>query len=66
MTNGIPSAESLLKFAKPIPIPARQHFHVEAHFYDTGTTSVRSFLNDIYKDREIKVFIDGLHTRDVL
>lgn len=64
--NGVPSAESLLKFAKPIPIPARQHFHVKASFYDTGTTSVRSWLNGSLAIREIKVFIDGLHTRDVL
>jgi len=66
--NGEPTAESLLKFAKPIPIPARQHFHVKASFYDTGATSVRTWLNSnvSYALREIKVFIDGLHTRDVL
>lgn len=69
MVNGVPSAESILKFAKPIPIPARQHFHVKVNFYDTGSTSLRTtYLNasSTIGMREIKVFIDGLHTRDVL
>jgi hypothetical protein len=68
-TNGVASADAMLKLAKPIPIPARQHFHVKVNFYDTGSTSLLStYLNasaSIGK-REIKVFIDGLHTRDVL
>lgn len=69
MVNGVPSAEAILKFAKPIPIPARQHFHVKVNFYDTGSTSLRTtYLNasSTIGMREIKVFIDGLHTRDVL
>jgi hypothetical protein len=69
MVNGVPSAEAILKFAKPIPIPARQHFHVKVNFYDTGSTSLRTtYLNasSTIGLREIKVFIDGLHTRDVL
>jgi hypothetical protein len=67
--NGEPTAESILKFAKPIPIPARQHFRVKVNFYDTGNTSfLSSYLNasSTIGKREIKVFIDGLHTRDVL
>jgi hypothetical protein len=68
MVNGVPSAESILKFAKPIPIPARQHFHVQCQLFDTGATSVRStyYNSGSYGMKEVKVFIDGLHTRDVL
>lgn len=69
MVNGVPSAESILKFAKPIPIPARQHFSVVAQLHDHSTTTLRqSYLNasTTIGLREIKVFIDGIHTRDVL
>lgn len=68
MTNGVPSAEAILKFGKPIPMPPRQNFYVETTLYDTGTTSVRTqYLNSSTSIglREVKVFIDGLHTRDV-
>lgn len=66
--NGVPSQDAILKFAKAIPVPARQHFYVEATFYDTGTTSVRTeYLNSSTSvgEREIKVFLDGINTRDV-
>jgi hypothetical protein len=71
LTNGVPSSEAILLFGKPIPMPARQNFFVETTLYDTvnGATvsSLRStFLNvDTTGSREIKVVIDGLHTRDV-
>jgi hypothetical protein len=68
MVNGVPSAESILKFGKPIPMPPRQNFYVETTCYDMGTLSLRTnYLNSSTSicDREIKVFIDGLHTRDV-
>jgi hypothetical protein len=68
MNNGVPSAESILKFGKPIPMPPRQNFYVEINFYDLGTTSLMTnYLNSstTIGDREIKVFVDGLHTRDV-
>ena len=73
--NGVASQEAILKFAKAIPVPARQHFYVEATFYDTGNTSVRTQYLNLAKFadqgqtpigmREIKVFLDGLNTRDV-
>jgi hypothetical protein len=71
MSNGVPQTDAILKFAKPIPIPARQHLKVVANLYDTGTTnpmSLRFYLNksQTVGMREIKVMIDGLHTRDVL
>lgn len=75
MSNGTPQTDAILKFAKPIPIPARQHLKVVANLYDTGAVSLRTgYLNaskvpatqDDIAAREIKVMIDGLHTRDVL
>lgn len=73
MSNGTPQTDAILKFAKPIPIPARQHLKVVANLYDTGGVSLRAdYLNQMTKNslpmcsREIKVMIDGLHTRDVL
>jgi len=69
MTNGVPTAEAILKFAKPIPIPARQHFKVNCNLYATGGTDLRTnYLNAATSVglREVKIFIDGLHTRDVL
>ena len=67
--NGVPQTESILKLAKPVPIPARQHFYVSADFYDIGSDSVRTnYINSSSSVdvREIKVFLDGIHTRDVL
>lgn len=67
--NGLPTTEAILKLAKPIPIPARQHFFVQAKFHDFGSGSVRTeYLNaaTTIGHREIKVFLDGIHTRDVL
>ena len=58
-----------MKLAKPIPIPARQHFYVNAEFFDIGSDSVRTnYINSSTSVdvREIKVFLDGIHTRDVL
>lgn len=76
MSNGTPQTDAILKFAKPIPIPARQHLKVVVDLYDTGSVSLRTgYLNVNKVDtgtlvdapfREIKVMIDGLHTRDVL
>jgi len=69
MVNGEPTQQAILKLAKPIAIPARQHFSVKVNFYDTGSTSFRTqYLNDSTDIglREIKVVIDGIHTRDVL
>lgn len=69
MVNGMPTAEAILKFAKPIPVPARQNFTVIANCYDFTTTSLRqSYLNasTTIGIRYIQVYLDGIHTRDVL
>lgn len=71
--NGVPSQESILKLAKPIPVPARQHFYVEATFFATDLVDVLSEVLNIQgaqpgealSVREIKVMLDGIHTRDV-
>ena len=66
LTNGVPSSESILLFGKPIPMPARQNFYVETTLYDAGALSLRALLNAPDSiSREVKVVIDGLHTRDV-
>ena len=69
MNNGVPQQNSTLKLAKSIPLPARQSFYVQADLFDTGNTSLRTqFLNiaATIGMREIKVCLDGIHTRDVL
>jgi len=69
MVNGLPSQQAILKLAKPIAIPARQHFSLKVNLYDTGNTSVRTnYLNSSTSVglREVKVLVDGIHTRDVL
>ena len=68
-TNGLPSNEAILKLGKSVPIPPRQNFYVQADLIDLGSTSLRTnYLNSSTSiaSREIKVFLDGLHTRDVL
>lgn len=67
--NGLPTQQAILKLAKPVAIPARQHFNVKVNLYDTGNTSLRTqYLNasTTIGLREIKVLVDGIHTRDVL
>ena len=73
MSNGTPQTDAILKFAKPIPIPARQHLKVVTNLYDNKNVSLRNgYLNvsavnnDPICSRNIIVMIDGLHTRDVL
>lgn len=69
MANGVPQTTAILKFGKSVPIPPRQNFYVETTLYDLGNTSLRTnYLNSSTSicHREIKVFLDGLHTRDVL
>ena len=64
-SNGHPSANAILKFAKPIPIPARQSFNVKADFVPMGPTNIVDVLNGQAFVRDMKVVLDGLFTRDV-
>jgi hypothetical protein len=64
---GDPTQESILKLARPIMVPVRQNFAVEAQFFTVGTTNVLTNLNaGAADDQKVIMFvIDGLQTRDV-
>jgi len=65
--NGEPSQEAILKLARPIVVPVRQNFAVQASFYPMGSVSALDGLNSGATDdeKEIKFVLDGLQTRDV-
>jgi hypothetical protein len=65
--NGTPSQEAILKLARPIVVPVRQNFAVQASFYAMGSVSALDGLNGGAQDdeKEIKFLLDGLQTRDV-
>jgi hypothetical protein len=65
--NGTPSQEAILKLARPIVVPVRQNFAVQASFYQMGSVSALDGLNGgaVDDEKEIKFLIDGLQTRDV-
>ena len=64
---GDPTQESILKLARPIMVPVRQNFAVEAQFFTVGATNVLTNLNaGAADDQKVIMFvIDGLQTRDV-
>ena len=65
--NGEPTQEAILKLARPIVVPVRQNFAVQASFFPMGTVSALDGLNTGATDdeKEIKFVLDGLQTRDV-
>lgn len=67
LNNGFPSANAIVKFARPIILPVRQHFSVEATWWKVGSTDALSTLNSGATDdqKSILIMIDGLLTRDV-
>lgn len=67
LNNGAPTQEAILKLARPIVVPVRQNFAVQASFYALGTVSAIDGLNSGATDdqKEIKFVLDGLQTRDV-
>jgi hypothetical protein len=64
---GEPTQEAILKLARPIMLPVRQNFNVEAQFFTVGSTNALTILNSGATDDEkvIMFVIDGLQTRDV-
>lgn len=69
-TNGVPSNEAILKLAKPIAVPVRQHFSALAEWFTVGTADYRNGATSINTgnsaDEKIIMFmIDGVQTRDV-
>lgn len=67
LNNGQPTHESILKLARPIMVPVRQNFAVEAQFFTVGSTNALTTLNTgATDDQKVVMFvIDGLQTRDV-
>lgn len=70
LSNGVPSQEAILKLAKPIAVPVRQHFSALAEFFTVGSVDVRNgatSLNTGATDDEktISFILDGVQTRDV-
>lgn len=65
LTNGVPSHEAILKLAKPIPIPARQHFRVDMEFFKLTTEDARASLSASSAAKVIMFVLDGVETRDV-
>lgn len=65
--NGEPTQEAILKLARPIIVPVRQNFAVQASFFPMGGADALSGLNTGATDdeKEIKFVLDGLQTRDV-
>ena len=66
-SNGEPSQEALLKLARPVVVPVRQNFAVQAQFYSIGSVSALDGLNSGATDdtKAIVFMLDGLQTRDV-
>lgn len=67
LNNGYPSQSAIMKLARPIILPVRQNFNVNAEFFVVGTTDARTLLNSGATDDQkvILHMIDGLQTRDV-
>lgn len=64
---GDPSQEAILKLARPIIVPVRQNFAVQATFFAIGSTVALDGLNSGATDDQkvIMYMVDGLQTRDV-
>jgi len=72
ISNGVPSWNGILKFAKPIEIEKNQHFSVDVEFYDfaslDGATPLidpRANLNADLDLKIIKCFLGGVLKRSV-
>lgn len=65
--HGTPEGSAIMKLARPIILPVRQNFNVNAEFFVIGTTDARATLNSgATDDQKVVMFmIDGLQTRDV-
>lgn len=64
---GYPSQNAILKLARPIVVPVRQNFNVDAQFFTVGSTNALTTLNTGATDDQkvISFVLDGLQTRDV-
>jgi hypothetical protein len=59
--NGEPTQEAIMKLARPIMVPVRQNFAVEAQFFTVGSTDALTLLNaGATDDQKVVMFvIDG-------
>ena len=55
---GDPTHESILKLARPIMVPVRQNFAVEAQFFTVGATNALTLLNAGATDDEKVIMFD--------
>ena len=67
LNHGHPSQGAIMKLARPLIVPVRQNFNVNAEFFSVGSTVALNTLNSgSTDDQKIILFmIDGLQTRDV-
>jgi hypothetical protein len=65
--NGTPDQQAFLKLARPIVIPVRQNFQVNAQWFAVGATVGLDLINAGAEDDQklIMYLVDGLQTRDV-
>ena len=65
--NGTPDQASIMKLARPIIVPVRQNFNVNAEFFVVGATNALTLINTgAADDQKVILFmLDGLQTRDV-
>lgn len=65
--NGNPQGQAIAKLARPVVLPVRQNFYVNAEFFTVGATNALTLLNAGAGDDEkvIMFAVDGLQTRDV-
>lgn len=66
--NGEPSQEAILKLARPVVVPVRQNFAVQAQFFSVGSVSALDGLNSGATDdsKVIMFMIDGQLDSDSL
>jgi hypothetical protein len=59
--NGMPTQQSIMKLARPIVLPVRQNFNVNAEFFAVGATVALTLLNTgAADDQKVILFmIDG-------
>ena len=65
--NGVPSQEAIAKLARGINLPARQEFSVQCTIAALGAANFVTDVNAVTAGEiDIKFYIDGITTRDVL
>ncbi|MDX1421548.1 MAG: hypothetical protein R3322_00320 [Kiloniellales bacterium] len=65
--HGWPSADAIMKLARPIVVPVRQNFNANMEWFSVGTTDALTLINGGATDDQkvILLMLDGLQTRDV-